>query len=203
MNKSYKTLEPQLSNTNPIKNERSNFLSDGEHVKLKICRTCKVVKPNRSHHCSVCNRCVRQFDHHCAWLGNCVGRQNYRLFFLTVVLILLCAILELIFVVTFVILLFVGKFNLFVCISLVFLGCYFTLAVLLLGYLLVFHLALIREGMTTYEYINKEVNIWQGGGSLHNYIRSFLGLVKIKRNKLEKMNISNATSKDSSQMSQY
>lgn len=49
---------------------------------VSICRKCIQPKPPRTHHCSVCNRCVLKMDHHCPWLNNCVGHFNHRYFFL-------------------------------------------------------------------------------------------------------------------------
>ena len=32
---------------------------------VSICKKCISPKPPRSHHCSVCNKCVLKMDHHC------------------------------------------------------------------------------------------------------------------------------------------
>lgn len=32
---------------------------------VSICKKCLSPKPPRTHHCSVCNRCILKMDHHC------------------------------------------------------------------------------------------------------------------------------------------
>ncbi|KAI2618557.1 zf-DHHC-domain-containing protein [Hypomontagnella submonticulosa] len=46
------------------------------------CRTCGLLKPPRSKHCSVCKRCVHKMDHHCVFINNCVGYGNQHYFIL-------------------------------------------------------------------------------------------------------------------------
>ncbi|KAF7302922.1 Palmitoyltransferase [Mycena kentingensis (nom. inval.)] len=51
------------------------------------CRRCGVIRPERAHHCRICNRCVLKYDHHCPHLhllgiNQCVGLHNERHFVL-------------------------------------------------------------------------------------------------------------------------
>lgn len=50
--------------------------------KPRFCKKCHTTKPDRSHHCSTCGRCVLKMDHHCPWLATCVGLHNYKPFLL-------------------------------------------------------------------------------------------------------------------------
>ncbi|KAJ6235533.1 palmitoyltransferase [Anaeramoeba flamelloides] len=59
---------------------------------LKFCPTCQIIKPLRSKHDSISNKCIAKFDHYCGWGYSSVGQENHRQFvlFLSFFLILLC-----------------------------------------------------------------------------------------------------------------
>ncbi|KAH7647496.1 DHHC family palmitoyl transferase with a signal peptide and 4 transmembrane domain [Cryptosporidium bovis] len=51
----------------------------------RYCDKCAIRrwKPQRAHHCSICNKCIFKMDHHCFLINNCVGfsnQKNYILF---------------------------------------------------------------------------------------------------------------------------
>jgi len=66
----------------PLSDIEKSKVAEASSNNLRICKKCNVVKPDRAHHCSVCNRCIYKLDHHCPWMHNCVGHGNHRYFFL-------------------------------------------------------------------------------------------------------------------------
>ncbi|KAL2438363.1 Palmitoyltransferase pfa3 [Exophiala dermatitidis] len=57
----------------------------------RYCKKCHTPKPDRTHHCSTCGRCVLKMDHHCPWLSTCLGLHNYKAFVLFLIYISLFA----------------------------------------------------------------------------------------------------------------
>mmetsp|Transcript_114060 Transcript_114060/g.223721 ORF Transcript_114060/g.223721 Transcript_114060/m.223721 type:complete len:353 (-) Transcript_114060:229-1287(-) len=60
----------------------SGFKDTKKNGERRHCKWCGKYKPDRCHHCRVCNMCILKMDHHCPWIYNCVGFANYKFFFL-------------------------------------------------------------------------------------------------------------------------
>lgn len=82
----YIVLIKKLKGTVKYDSKMSSFLLNDP---FKYCDICDNYKPERSHHCSKCRRCIRKMDHHCRWLGVCINNDNIayfiRLLFFSVV----------------------------------------------------------------------------------------------------------------------
>ena len=139
----------------------------GVYKETKVCLTCNVAKPFRSHHCSDCDNCVIRFDHHCPWIGGCVGKRNYIYFFIFLIILNLKNIFLVIFCIIHIIYIYKDvaselkyKKN-WIAINLI--GLIPTLlTIILLGLtmifttgLLIYHIKLISHDMTTKDEIKK------------------------------------------------
>eukprot|EP00118_Oscarella_pearsei_P026558 m.310091 g.310091 ORF g.310091 m.310091 type:complete len:327 (+) comp49484_c0_seq1:38-1018(+) len=49
---------------------------------IRFCEKSRCIKPDRSHYCSVSNKCVLKMDHFCPWVNVTVGFSNYKTFLL-------------------------------------------------------------------------------------------------------------------------
>ncbi|KAK7284309.1 hypothetical protein RJT34_19054 [Clitoria ternatea] len=72
--------DPGTVNANNVSHYIKAYPYDNIIYEEKECSTCKIPKPARSKHCSICDRCVARFDHHCGWMNNCIGEKNTRYF---------------------------------------------------------------------------------------------------------------------------
>ncbi|RKO96710.1 hypothetical protein CXG81DRAFT_3285, partial [Caulochytrium protostelioides] len=74
------TVSPGIVTPENVAQHVQRYDYDYLIFKPTVCRTCGIVKPARSKHCSICNVCISRCDHHCAWINNCVGYANHRWF---------------------------------------------------------------------------------------------------------------------------
>ena len=165
------TIDPGIMN----RNNKFCFRGDDTCIKLvhkgfyketKVCKTCYIVKPFRSHHCQDCGNCIYNFDHHCPWIGGCVGGRNYVYFFTFLCLFNINNIFIAVFCIIHIIYSYkdiksVEKIDKWVAINLInliptlltmiFLGLtmFFTVG------LNIYHIKLISRGMSTKEEIKK------------------------------------------------
>ncbi|KAJ3996689.1 DHHC palmitoyltransferase-domain-containing protein [Lentinula boryana] len=128
-----------------------DFLTPG-----RFCRICWTSKPDRTHHCSFCGRCVLKMDHHCPWLGNrCIGHRTYPAFLHLLLCITLLAIYVAVLCAHALYYAFnnpytVDAFSPVHEIGLVFAGVTFTIVI---GSFFAYHLYLVSTNQTTLEHI--------------------------------------------------
>lgn len=71
----------ELRSKDPVAADPKESKRSGDR---RSCKWCLKYKPDRTHHCRVCQECILKMDHHCPWIYNCVGFGNHKYFFLFV-----------------------------------------------------------------------------------------------------------------------
>ncbi|CAI2368036.1 unnamed protein product [Moneuplotes crassus] len=135
------------------------YRKDQSIVTNKYCDYCASYTELKAKHCRSCERCVKDFDHHCIWLNNCIGHNNYRYFFSC---LMLYTVLSYAFIIVSILCvinphknsLFSFEEVVIIWVStLIFIKVIFCI---LQTALFVFHVFLLLNNMTTYEFINKD-----------------------------------------------
>lgn len=121
----------------------------------KTCTICQTTVSSSTKHCSICNKCISGFDHHCKTLNNCIGVKNYKDFFrlmISVEALLSLQISTGVYTLSFY---FRQPNTVVICTVLVTeLGVIFVL-IIANGMLIVFHLWLKKNKISTYDYIKR------------------------------------------------
>lgn len=60
--------------------KKGEYGAERLHAVASYCEKCERTRPVRTHHCSICRKCVMRMEHHCPWVGNCIGIHNYHSF---------------------------------------------------------------------------------------------------------------------------
>ena len=131
----------ELKNANCCSNNRVFYINGLRH-RVRFCYTCQIIRPLGVSHCKTCNICVEKFDHHCPWVGNCIGKNNYKYFFIFLILLNTFFIITLISSLCFII--FHKKY---ISIYIVILS---VLTMLFITTLLIYHIKFTCRNMTTY-----------------------------------------------------
>ena len=149
-----KITAKDLLNANCGSKDRIFYINGIRH-KIRFCYTCNIIKPPGVSHCKTCNVCVERFDHHCPWVGNCIGKNNYKYFFVFLIL------LNILFIFTFIFSLFFVIFKKkYVSIYIIIMSF---LTLLFITTLFVYHVKFISRNISTYAQLKmKEVFILFG-----------------------------------------
>lgn len=137
--------------------EKINLLEKKVTGERRHCKWCLKYKPDRCHHCRICNVCVLKMDHHCPWVYNCIGFRNHKYFCLLLIYaaadlaLVINNMLDSVWWSTRV------DVNVFTMIMLMFALMLAAFLLLLITVFFSFHVWLMLKAMTTVEYCEKSL----------------------------------------------
>jgi hypothetical protein len=149
-----------------LEEQEDRTLERRQDGNLRFCVTCSKVKPDRCHHCRLCDVCVLKMDHHCPWIANCVGYRNYKYFFLLVsygaagLLLFTCTFWE-----TVVVVLNNDESSSGLCLLVVLSYSLGSMLAVVLSCFWLFHVYLVSNSMTTIEFCEKRKKWTEQQGS--------------------------------------
>ena len=146
-----RTEEAEVGKILKIQHERNKY------GQPRTCERCMKRKPDRTHHCRLCDQCVLKMDHHCPWIANCVGYFNYKYFFL---MVFYGALSIIIFTTTFWETVYVWihdpDASAYACFFIVLMYSLVTMLGIVVTGFLSFHIYLITKNMSTIEFCEKK-----------------------------------------------
>ena len=150
--------------------------TETKNGETRVCKFCEMPKPERCHHCQFCKLCILKKDHHCFYLRSCIGFYNYKSFVLCIIYGgMLCQFM--LWTMAWSVVSYVnGTGPLTVKIWMCAGEALLLILSLLLTVFSIFHVCLIRRGLTTIEY-HEEKKGRAGGiydqGSWRNFTSIF------------------------------
>jgi hypothetical protein len=150
-------LRPDVEDSVDASDDRVDLVEKKHTGERRHCKWCLKYKPDRCHHCRICNVCVLRMDHHCPWVYNCVGFRNHKYFFL----LLVYAVADLI-VINYNMLESVWwstriDVSIYTMLTLMIAQCMAAFLLVLLSLFLSFHVWLMVKAMTTVEFCEKSL----------------------------------------------
>ena len=153
-----------MSNPTDVLSTMGMFMNTKQ--KSWYCSICKSSAFATSKHCGICHRCVYGFDHHCKWINNCIGKSNYKAFFWSILFLAMNSIIVFGFDLIFLIDFFTDNSFLHLnignkaglgqnlygwVVEMLMLAIYALFAFAFSFYLVLLHIKLRKEGISTYE----------------------------------------------------
>ena len=71
-----------LNHENTITKSKQKIISEKYDFEISKCKSCYVLRPSFTHHCSECHNCILDRENHCPWMNNCIGLFNRKAYLL-------------------------------------------------------------------------------------------------------------------------